>query len=204
MPMYSERDILAADKAWRINFINSLVGFKNLNLLITRAPAGVYNAAIFNSGLHIGSSPPYVGFLLRPTKVPRHTYENLLSYPYATMNVVTESLYKRAHLTHHHIPAAESELAYAGLEVEWVDGVPLPVLRESPVRALLRFSEEHLLQVNQTRLLIFSIVWVEVRGDVQADGFVALDELNVVAGSGCDAYYRAVAIGREVVQRERA
>ena len=68
----------------------------------------------------------------------------------------------------------------------------------------LRFSEEHLLQVNQTRLLIFSIVWVEVRGDVQVDGFFALDELKVVAGSGCDAYYRAVAIGREVVQRERA
>lgn len=120
------------------------------------------------------------------------------------MNVVTESLYRRAHLTHHHIPAEESELAYAGLEAEWVEGVPLPVLRESPVRALLRFSEEHLLQVNQTRLLVFSIVWVEVRGDVQADGFLALDELGVVAGSGCDAYYRAGSIGREVVQRARA
>jgi flavin reductase (DIM6/NTAB) family NADH-FMN oxidoreductase RutF len=120
------------------------------------------------------------------------------------MNAITESFYKRAHRTHHHIPATESELEYAGLEVEWVEGVPLPVLKESPVRALLRFSEEHLLQVNQTRLLIFSIVWVEVRGEVGVDGFVALDELKVVAGSGCDAYYRAVAIGREVVQRERA
>lgn len=48
------------------------------------------------------------------------------------------------------------------------------------------------------------VEWVEVRGDVQVDGFFALDELKVVAGSGCDAYYRAVAIGREVVQRERA
>jgi len=204
MLIYDEKDIRNADKAWRINFINSLLGFKNLNILITHAPTGAYNAAIFNSGLHIGSSPPYVGFLLRPTKIPRHTYENLLSYPYATMNAVTESLYKRAHLTHHHIPAVESELDYAGLEAEWVEGVPLPVLKESPVRALLRFSEEHLLQVNQTRLLIFSIVWVEVRGGVQADGFIALDELRVVAGSGCDAYYRAVAIGREVVQRRRA
>ncbi len=203
MPTYSETQLLQANKSWRINFINSIVGYKNLNILITPSPQGVYNAAIFNSGIHIGSSPPYIGFLLRPTKVPRHTYENVLRYPYATMNVVSEAFYQKAHLTHHHIPAEQSELEYADLETEWLDDVPIPVLRDSPIRAYLRFSEEHFLQVNQTRLLIFAILWVDIRGEVAPDGFIALDGLGVVAGSGCDAYYRAEFLGREAVRRER-
>jgi len=203
MPTYSEDHLLKSDKSWRINFINSLVGYKSLNILITRSPEGVYNAAIFNSGIHIGSSPPYIGFLLRPTKVPRHTYENLLSYPYATMNAVSEKIYQQAHLTHHHIPREKSELEYAGLKAEWIEGLPIPFLQDSPIRAYLRFSEEHFLRVNQTRLLIFAILWVDVRGEVASDGFIALDSSGVVAGSGCDAYYRAALLGREAIRRER-
>jgi len=203
MPTYLEKQLLEADKNWRINFINSLFGYKNLNILITRSSDGIYNAAIFNSGLHIGSSPPYIGFLLRPTKVPRHTYENLLSYPYATMNVISETTYRQAHLTHHHIPREKSELDYAGLKVEWVKDIPIPFLQDSPIRAYLRFSEEHFLRVNQTRLLIFAILWVDVRGEVAPDGFIALDSLGVVAGSGCDAYYRSALLGREAIRRER-
>lgn len=204
MPTYSEKQLLEADKTWRINFINSLVGYKNLNILITRSSDEIYNAAIFNSGLHIGSSPPYIGFLLRPTKVPRHTYENLLSYPYATMNAIPEKIYRQAHQTHHHIPREKSELEYAGLKVEWAEGMPIPFLQDSPIRAYLRFSEEHFLRVNQTRLLIFAILWVDVRGEVASDGFIALDSSGVVAGSGCDAYYRTVPLGREAIRRERA
>lgn len=190
MKRFTEKDLLEADRSWRINFINSLIGYKNLHVLITAFPEGGYNAAIFNSGLHIGSSPPYVGFLLRPASVPRHTYQNLLSYPYATLNAVSEAFYLRAHQTHQPIPYGESELTYFGLETSAIREWPLPVLKEAPIRALLRLSEEHFISVNHTRLLIFAVLWVEVLGEVAADGFIRLDELALVAGSGCDGYYR--------------
>jgi len=202
MPVFMEKDLLTSDKAWRINFVNSLVGAKNLHLLITRSSEGIVNAAIFNSGLHIGSSPPYVGFLLRPKRLPRHTYQNLLHYPYATLNAIPKSLYPQAHLTHHHIPPDESEIDYAGLETEGNTVVGLPFLKGSPLRVLLRFCEEHLLSVNQTRLLIFAILWVEIQGPVAEDGFIRLDELDLVAGSGCDAYYELRFLGREAMRRE--
>lgn len=190
MKRFTERDLLEADRSWRINFINSLIGFKNLHVLITAFPEGGHNAAIFNSGLHIGSSPPYVGFLLRPTSVPRHTYQNLLAYPYATLNAVSETLYHQAHQTHQRLPYGESELTYFGLETTTVPESPLPFLREAPIRALLRLSEEHFITVNHTRLLIFAVVWAEVNGEIGADGFIRLDEMGLVAGSGCDGYYQ--------------
>lgn len=197
MLTYTEQDLSKADRAWRINFVNSLIGPKNLHLLITRSPKGVYNAAIFNSGLHIGSSPPYVGFLLRPTTVPRHTYENLRHFPYATMNSVSLASYKQAHATHAKLPAEESEIERFGLAIHEDPSEPLPYLAQSPIKARLRLVEEHLLTINQTRLLIFSIEKVMVALSPDKDGFLRLDELEAVAGSGCDGYWKLTFLGRE-------
>lgn len=196
MPTYTHVDLLSAKRAWRINFINSLIGGKNLHVLITQNADFSYNAAIFNSGLHVGSSPPYVGFLLRPTHVPRHTYENLRRYPYATMNAVSIGYYEKAHATHAKLPYGQSEIDWAGLHLRWEEGEDLPYLKESPLCARLRLVEEHTIEVNQTKLLIFSIEKVHTAVEPQADGFLPLDELGLVIGSGCDAYWRVEFLGR--------
>ncbi|RMF48067.1 MAG: flavin oxidoreductase [Bacteroidetes bacterium] len=201
MPTYSAQDLQAADRSWRINFINSLIGPKNLHVLITRSPTGLLNAAIFNSGLHIGSSPPYVGFLLRPTSVPRHTYENLLHYPYATLNAVTHAFYRQAHATHRKLPASQSELEVVGLETREVPDEDLPYLASSPLTARLHWVEEHLLTVNKTRLLIFAVEIVHVKAEPDPDGFLRLDGLDLVAGSGCDGYWTLHFMGRLPIQR---
>lgn len=201
MLTYTAAQLLSADRAWRINFINCLIGPKNLHVLLTRNTSGSYNAAIFNSGIHVGSSPPYVGFLLRPTTVPRHTYENLRQYPYATMNAVSRAMYARAHATHAKLPYGESEAEHFGLPLHWEAEEDLPYLMESPLRARLRLVEEHLLMVNQTRLLIFAVEAVHLAVEPDSDGFFRMDALDLVAGSGCDAYWRISYLERQPMER---
>ncbi|MCS6790833.1 MAG: flavin reductase [Bacteroidia bacterium] len=196
MLTYTRADLLNAERAWRINFINSLIGGKNLHVLITRNTDSSYNAAIFNSGIHVGSSPPYVGFLLRPTHVPRHTYENLRHYPYATMNAVSVGYYEKAHATHAKLPYGQSEIERVGLPLRWEEGEDVPYLRDSPLTAQLRLVEEHILEVNQTKLLVFSVEKVYSAIMPREDGFLPLDELGLVVGSGCDAYWRVEFLGR--------
>lgn len=189
VPAYSAEKLMQEDRSWRINFINSLIGPKNLHVLLTRSSHGVLNAAIFNSGLPIGSSPPYVSFLLRPTSVPRHTYENLRHFPYATLNAVSRSFFTKAHATHARLPPHESEAERFGLALRTQPDEPLPYLAESPLTARLRWVEEHLLTVNQARLLVFAVEKVEVAIEPDPDGFLRLDMLGLVAGSGCDGYW---------------
>ncbi|MCX7651640.1 MAG: flavin reductase family protein [Bacteroidia bacterium] len=201
MPAYTYEELLQAQRTWRINFINCLIGAKNLHLLVTRNTNQTYNAAILNSGIHIGSSPPYVGFLLRPTTVPRHTYENLRLYPFATMNAVSSDFYERAHATHGKFPYGESEIERCGLSLRWEEGEDMPYVAESPLRVRVRFVEEHLLAVNQTRLLVFAIEKVHIDKEPEPDGFFRLDELGLVGGSGCDAYWELRYLGRQPLQR---
>lgn len=201
MPAYSYEALMASDRKWRINFINSLIGPKNLHVLLTRAADHRLNAAIFNSGLHIGSSPPYVGFLLRPTTVPRHTYANLQVYPYATLNAVSYGFYQRAHETHMKFAAGANEADAVGLPLRWEEDSDLPYLAESPLTARLRLVEEHLLTINQTRLLVFAVESVWVAQAVEPDGFIRLDALGLTAGSGCDAYWKLEFLERRPLRR---
>ena len=201
MQAYSLSQLLAAERSWRINFINSLIGPKNVHVLITRTDENLWNAAIFNSGIHVGSSPPYVGFLLRPTTVSRHTYANLKKYPYATLNAVSRDFYKQAHKTHKKFPAAVSEIVALGLSLRWAEGEDIPYLADSPLTARLRWVEEHLLTVNQTRLLVFAVEKVWTNQLPTADGYLPLHALGLVAGGGCDAYYELEFLGREPIER---
>ncbi|GIV22647.1 MAG: hypothetical protein KatS3mg025_0306 [Bacteroidia bacterium] len=201
MEAYPLARLLEADRAWRINFINSLIGPKNLHVLITRTSENLWNAAIFNSGLHVGSSPPYVGFLLRPTTVPRHTYANLKKYPYATLNAVSRDFYKQAHKTHKKFPAEESEVTALGLSLRWAEGEDMPYVADSPLTARLRWVEGHLISVNQTHLLVFGVEKVWTTQPPAEDGYLPLHALGLVAGSGCDAYYELGFLGREPIER---
>ena len=74
---YSRTDIDQMDKIFRLNLINSCTGFKSANLLGTKSLNGVSNVAVFSSITHLGSNPPLIGFILRPTTVPRDTYRNI-------------------------------------------------------------------------------------------------------------------------------
>ena len=57
-------EIMNWDERFRLKFINSISGYKGVHLIGTKSKSGNTNLAIFNSIVHIGSSPPF-GYLIR-------------------------------------------------------------------------------------------------------------------------------------------
>ncbi len=66
----------------RLNLVNSCTGYKSANLIASISNDGKTNVAIFSSVTHLGSDPALIGFILRPTTVPRNTYKNIKEYGY--------------------------------------------------------------------------------------------------------------------------
>jgi len=74
-----DRDAIATmEKGYRTNFINSLSGFKSLNMVGTINPEGKTNLAVFSQVFHLGANPALMGMIVRPDSVPRHTLTNML------------------------------------------------------------------------------------------------------------------------------
>ena len=92
-------EISKMDKVPRLNLINSATGYKSANLIGTCSTDGKENVAIFSSVTHLGSEPPLVGFILRPTTVPRDTYKNIRETDFFTINHITEEMIADAHHT---------------------------------------------------------------------------------------------------------
>ena len=79
--------------------INSCTGYKSANLIGTQSENGSTNLAVFNSVTHLGSNPPLIGFILRPTTVPRHTYQNMKNNGFFTINHIHKREIEDAHHT---------------------------------------------------------------------------------------------------------
>ena len=77
MQHFSKENIDALATRYKNNLINSISGYKSANLIGTQSKAGNTNLAVFNSVVHLGSNPALLGFILRPTTVPRHSYQNM-------------------------------------------------------------------------------------------------------------------------------
>lgn len=56
------------EKQYRISLINSLVGYKSLNLLGTISKEGITNLCIISSTFHLGANPPLLGLVIRPER----------------------------------------------------------------------------------------------------------------------------------------
>ena len=72
-------ELESLSKIYRLNLINSITGYKSAHLLGTTSTIGVDNLAVFSSVVHLGSNPALIGFILRPTTVPRHSHANMKS-----------------------------------------------------------------------------------------------------------------------------
>ena len=180
----------------RATFINKITGYKPAHLIGTRSLVGGENLAIFNSVVHIGANPPYLGFILRPTTVSRNTYENLRETGYYTINQVTAEIHTQAHCTSGKYPEGISEFEACGLTPLYLNAFPAPFVAESPIKMGLTFKEEHLL-CNGTRLIVGSIRHLYLpKGVIASDGDVSLEQLNTVAIGGLDTYYKGERLGR--------
>ena len=182
---------------YRARLINNISGYKSANLIGTVSKDGLENLAIFNSVVHVGASPPYLGFVLRPTTVERHTYENLKAGGFYTINQVHKGIHQKAHMTSGKFDREVSEFKACGLTQEYIGNFPAPFVAESFVKIRLSFCEEHQIDCNGTIFVVGKIEILEVpESAVMEDGYVDMASLETVAITGLESYFDPKKLGR--------
>jgi|TARA_B110000438_G_scaffold129095_1_gene125411 flavin reductase (DIM6/NTAB) family NADH-FMN oxidoreductase RutF len=189
MQSFKKTDINKMSKIYRLNLINSITGYKSANLIGTKTNDNINNVAVFSSVIHLGSNPPLIGFILRPTTVPRHTYENIHKYGCFTLNQISKSQIKSAHQTSAKYPKENSEFKETGLKYDFKDGIEAPFVKNSPIQVGCSYINEYDIKENNTIFIIGKIEAIYVNKNLLLDdGLVQLDKGGIVAINGLDAY----------------
>ena len=189
MKHFSKEDISKMSSIYRLNMINSCTGYKSANLIGTKSKKGVTNLAVFNSVIHLGSNPPLIGFILRPTTVARHTYENLKDTGGFTVNHIHYSQIEDAHHTSAKYPEEISEFDQTSLMEEYKEGIKAPFVKNAPLQLGCRYLNEYQIKENDTSIIIGQIEHIFIEEEMLLeDGWVQLDKGGVVAINGLDGY----------------
>ncbi|MEM6524515.1 MAG: flavin reductase [Bacteroidota bacterium] len=192
-----EADIKKMPRLYRNNMINSLSGFKSANLLGTVDSNGNTNLAVFSSVTHFGSNPALLGFVTRPHVVPRHTYENIKTIGYYTVNHIHKEFTLASHKSSAKYVKEVDEFEKCGFSHHFGLLHPAPYVAEAKVKIGLQFEAEYPIKENGTILVLGKII--EVITDthlVQDDGFVDLERAGSVTINGLDAYLAPKKIAR--------
>ena len=193
----TKENILAFEKLYRTNFVNSLSGFKSANLIGTISKEGKTNLAIFSSVIHVGANPPAIGFLMRPVSVERHTYTNIKETNYFTINHINKNIFKKSHQTSARYNKDVSEFEECGLTPAFSNTIKAPYVRDSKIKIGCRFVEEHEIKFNGTIFIVGEIFEVILPDDIVGeDGFVDIEKAETVAIIGLDSYHETKRIAR--------
>jgi flavin reductase (DIM6/NTAB) family NADH-FMN oxidoreductase RutF len=189
MKIFNNKDILDLDKIYKINLINSCSGFKSANLLGSISNEGISNVAVFSSVTHLGSNPPTLGFILRPTTVPRDTYKNIKDSGIFTINHIYDAIIDDAHHTSAKYPKEISEFEVTSLEEEYKGAFKAPFVKNSPVQMSMKFIEEIFVPSNNVMLIVAQIQELYVNEELlQEDGLINLSKGNIATINGLDTY----------------
>jgi flavin reductase (DIM6/NTAB) family NADH-FMN oxidoreductase RutF len=197
MKHISKEAISQMERIEKLNLINSCTGFKSANLIATKSIEGNTNVAIFSSVTHLGSSPSLIGFIVRPTTVPRDTYKNIMETGYFTVNHITIDMISDAHHTSANYDSGISEFDKTNLEEEYKEGIDIPFVKGSPVQLYCKFVNEYTIKENNTIHIIASIEHIFYDEILEhKDGWLQLDKGNIVALNGVDGYFLPKLIDR--------
>ena len=189
MIAFATEDLEKLEKVERLNLINSCTGYKSANLLATVSKEGITNVAVFSSITHLGSSPAMLGFIVRPTTVPRDTYKNIKETGYFTVNHIAESMIADAHHSSANYDDSVSEFDKTNLEAEFKEGIPTPFVKGSPVQLHCKYLNEYYIEENNTIHIIAAIEKVYFEEDLKhKDGWLQLEKGKVIALNGLDGY----------------
>ena len=200
--IYNEGDWEArTDRFWSVCF-NTISGPRSVFMIGTQDEHGVGNIGLFNSIVHIGANPPLLGFILRPTTVKRHTYENIKSNGCYTLNHSTPDLVEQTHQSAAKYARDVDEFDALGFKKQHLEGFNAPFIEASRIKLGLHFKEEHLIEANDTRLIVGEVTHVIIDEDlIKSDGFVDTAEAETLLVSGLDAYHRHSLIERKPYAR---
>jgi flavin reductase (DIM6/NTAB) family NADH-FMN oxidoreductase RutF len=197
MASYSTTTIDSWERFYRANFINSLTGFKSVNLIGTVNEQGQTNLGIFSSIVHIGSNPALIGFINRPLKAAPHTFANINATGIYTINHIHPSFLQQAHQTSAKYQDGVSEFDEVGLTPEYLENITVPFVKESIIKYALSLQQIIPITLNDTFLVIGKVMSIHIEIDiVSSDGFIQLDKSNTVCSNGIDGYYKTEFINR--------
>jgi flavin reductase (DIM6/NTAB) family NADH-FMN oxidoreductase RutF len=189
MTSFSAKDISELTHLYKINLINSCSGFKSANLIGSISSEGITNVAIFSSVVHLGSNPPTLGFILRPTTVPRNTYKNIKSMGVFTINHIAESFMEEAHHTSAKYDEEISEFDVTNLEEEYKQDFIVPFVKNAPVQLAMKYKEDVFIKSNNVLMIVAEIETIHLHKNLlEKDGFINLSKGNIIAINGLDGY----------------
>jgi len=190
MVHFDQEKLDSLHNIYKINLINSCSGYKPANLIGTVSKSGVENVAIFSSVIHVGSNPPLLGFVVRPSgDVPRNTYKNIKETGVYTINHVFESIIDDAHHTSARYDESISEFDVTNLNTEYKKEITPPFVKGSPVQMQMQYVSEYYIKENNTTLVLGKIINLFVKDEIiEKDGYINLGKGDVATVTGLDGY----------------
>jgi flavin reductase (DIM6/NTAB) family NADH-FMN oxidoreductase RutF len=191
MEIKSGKEIEDMERIKRLNLINSITGISPANLIGTISNDSIENLSIFSSVIHIGSNPPLIGFILRPTENNRRdTYENIIETNKFTINHIHSDMIQKSHYTSAKFKKNESEFKKCQLTPEYLNSFQAPYVKESYVKIGLNLEDIHLIKSNGCRLIIGCIEHIYVPDNaIHKNGNIQLELLNSIGVGGLNTYY---------------
>jgi flavin reductase (DIM6/NTAB) family NADH-FMN oxidoreductase RutF len=197
MRVFSSSDIENMSRFFRANLVNCITGVKPALLIGTCSENGIGNLAVFSSVFHLGADPALIGHVQRPLTKFSHTYRNIVSSGFYTLNHVPDSFAASVHHTSAKFGDGESEFLRCGFGEERVGEFAAPFVRESRLRIGMRFVREILIPENDTRLIIGKVELVQVDDALLSeDGNLDLGGGVTMGAGGLETYYSHEAVGK--------
>lgn len=189
MKSISSSELETYSRFYRANLINCLTGTKPALLIGTKSVDGRTNLALFSSVVHLGADPAMIGIIQRPLTEHSHTYKNIVSTGFFTVNHIDRTLVAQAHHTSAKFKEEESEFEHCGFSETYSSDWPAPFLHESKLRFGASFVREIHLPENDTRLMIAKIELVELDEKIVCDdGNLNLVAADTIAAAGLETY----------------
>lgn len=190
-------EIYQLEKYYRVSLINSLIGYRALNLLGTSSADGITNLCLISSVFHLGANPPLIGLVLRPQREHNDTLKNILSTGQYTLNNVLPYWYMQAHQTSASYPSGVSEFDACGIKKQYIKDFKAPFVGQSTVRIGLEFKEIIDIEINGTSIVIGEVVHILAEdGLIGADGTIDHGKAETMTVAGLDTYYLPQPIGQ--------
>jgi flavin reductase (DIM6/NTAB) family NADH-FMN oxidoreductase RutF len=187
---FTKESINQLEKEFRTNLINGLSGAKPACLIGSHSSEGIFNLAIFSNIVHLGANPPLIGIICRPLGEQSHTYHNILSEGFFTINHIRSEMIKMAHYTSARFPKNISEFEKSQLTPEFLNHFPAPFVQESSIKIGLKFIEEHKIMANETIVLVGQIEEIFLPEDgIDLEGNILMEKMNGVSVGGLNTYY---------------